>query len=101
MSYATILKNALDAVCVKTAAVVGTGIHIYSAAITDNRHFDGICEDLASGHPIRGILKAIVPFLLPYSVSFYARRNAKRESAAKISELEKRVDNAEGKMTRH
>lgn len=84
------LRSAWDYTCLKTSVVVGTGIHIYSSAINDN-HFNGIYQDFAEGHPVRGTLKATVPFVLPYAVSFYARKKAQKEAKSKINELEKRI----------
>jgi len=84
------LKSMLDYACLKTAAVVGTGIHLYSVAI-NNDHFRSIANDFSEGHWVRGSLKASVPFLLPYAVSLYARKKAQRESAKKIEALESKV----------
>ena len=84
------LRSTWDYTCLKTSAVVGTGIHIYSFAI-NNKHFDGIYQDFAEGHLVKGTLKVAVPFVLPYAVSFYARKKAQKESKIKINELERRI----------
>jgi hypothetical protein len=55
--------------------------------------------DFVAGHPIRGTLKATIPFILPYGVSFYARRKAKKESMKKISELECKIKELQNSST--
>ncbi|MFA5797096.1 MAG: hypothetical protein WC916_03625 [Candidatus Woesearchaeota archaeon] len=85
------IKNLYDTSCLKIAGVVGTGIHLYSAAI-NSQHFEGIYQDFATGHLIGGTLKATVPFILPYCVSFYARRKAQKEFTKKISDLENKIE---------
>jgi len=44
----TNLRWIYDTQCVKTAGVVGIGIHLYSSAINNN-HFQGISEDFTNG----------------------------------------------------
>jgi hypothetical protein len=80
----------IDSICMKTSVVVGTGIHVYSFGI-NNYHFNGIYQDFVEGHPIRGTLKVIVPFVLPYVVSLYSRKKAQKESKEKINQLERRI----------
>ncbi len=83
-------RELVDYACMKTSAVVGTGIHVYSLAINNN-HFNGIYQDFVEGHPVRGTLKVIVPYILPYVVSFYARKKAQKESKEKINQLERKI----------
>ena len=88
------MRELYDYECVKIAGVVGTGIHVYSTAI-NSEHLQSIYEDFANGQYIRGTLKAAVPFLLPYGVSFYARKKAKREVQERISTLESKIKQLE------
>ena len=90
------IKSAWDYNCLKLAGVVGTGIHLYSLAI-NTKHFEGIYQDFAEGRVLRGTLKAVVPYILPYAVSFYARRKAKKETAEKIKLLEDKINELEKK----
>lgn len=89
-SYQGELKGWYDTQCMKIAGVVGTGIHLYSSAI-NNDHFQGIYQDLTEGQYFKGSLKVIVPLLLPYCVSLYARNKAKKEVQGKINELEEKI----------
>ena len=88
------LRALYDYQCVKIAGIVGTGIHFYSTAI-NNEHFQGIYDDFANGQYVRGTLKAAVPFLLPYGVSLYSRKKAKREVQGKINDLELKIKQLE------
>ena len=88
------MREIYDYECVKIAGVVGTGIHLYSTAI-NSEHLQGIYEDFANGQYIRGTLKSVVPFLLPYGVSFYTRKRAKREVRERISALESKIKQLE------
>lgn len=88
------LKNLYESQCLKIAGVVGTGIHLYSQAVNNN-HFQEIYEDFANGNYIRGTLKTAVPLLLPYFVSLYARKKAKREMKEKIRGLENKINQLE------
>lgn len=84
------LGELYDYQCAKIAGLVGTGIHLYSTAIND-KHFQSIYEDFTNEQYIRGTLKATVPFLLPYCVSLYSRKKAKREVQEKINDLELKI----------
>ena len=84
------LRGLYDSQCVKLAGIVGTGIHLYSLAI-NNSHFKGIYDDFTNGEYLKGALKATVPILLPYCVSLYSRKKAKREVQEKIKGLEQTI----------
>ncbi|MFA6073283.1 MAG: hypothetical protein WC758_04180 [Candidatus Woesearchaeota archaeon] len=84
MNYNNLTK-VYDSACLKTAGVVGTGIHLYSVMLSAS-HFQGILDDFSNGHYIQGTLKAVFPYVLPYAVSLYSRREAKRSLVKKISE---------------
>ena len=79
----------VDYVCLKTA-----GIHLYSLAL-NHEHFNQICQDFTEGKYFQSGLKVLVPFVLPYGVSFYARRKAQKESREKIKDLERRIKELE------
>jgi len=85
------IKSLLNKSCAKISGIVGTGIHLYSTAINNN-HFQDIYDDFANERYLSGILKAVVPFALPYAVSFYARKKAKKESEGRINELERKIE---------
>lgn len=91
------IQKLYDSQCVKIAGVVGTGIHLYSQAINNN-HFEGIYEDFANGEYVRGTLKAVVPILLPYAVSYYSRKKAQKEVKGKISALENKIKELGGNI---
>lgn len=84
------MKKLYESSCAKISGVVGTGIHLYTTAI-NNYHLQGIYEDFANERYVSGALKAIVPYTLPYAVSFYTKQKVKKESQGKINELEKTI----------
>jgi len=85
-----------DKSCMKISGVVGIGIHLYSTIINTG-HFQGIYDDFINERYVVGTLKTIIPYVLPYSVSFYARKKAKKEVQEKIGELEKTILNLKNK----
>jgi hypothetical protein len=84
------LRKLYESSCAKISGVVGTGIHLYTTALNPD-HFQDIYNDFANERYISGALKAVVPYALPYAVSFYARKKAKKESQGKINELERTI----------
>lgn len=94
MKYLTKLKKIYSTQSIKIAGVVGTGIHLYSTAI-NNKHFQDIYEDFANERYISGTLKSTVPFILPYVVSFYAAKKAKKETQKRMNELEFKIKDME------
>lgn len=89
MTYGTVTKL-YDTACLKTAGVVGTGIHLYSL-ILNNQHFQGIVDDFSNHKYLQGTLKVAFPLILPYAVSLYSRRKAQKEVQGKISKLEEKI----------
>jgi len=79
--------------CANISLVVGSGIHLYTFVLNNQNHFQNIYDDFTNERYILGTLKALVPYALPYAVSFYARKKAKRESQGKINELENIIQN--------
>lgn len=88
------VNKLLDYVCLKVAGVVGVGIHLYSITL-NNEHFNQMYQDFVERRYIQGSLKAFVPFILPYGVSYYSRRKAQKESREKIKDLERRIKELE------
>jgi len=84
----------IDAQCATIASVVGTGVHAYSQWVNDE-HVQVICDDFANERYFDGVAKATIPYLLPYFVSFYARRKAQKEAQGKINNLEEKIEQLE------
>jgi hypothetical protein len=89
MMYEKILKL-YDSTCLKTAGILGTGIHLYSTLL-NNQHINGILDDFSNERYGQGILKAAFPYVLPYAVSLYSRRRAQKEVQGKINDLESQI----------
>jgi hypothetical protein len=80
------LQNIINTACLKTAGIVGTGIHGYSY-LRNPAHFRQIIDDFSEGTPqgcLRGGLSVIFPYALPYAVSLYSRRKVQKEMRAAV-----------------
>ena len=93
----TKLKELCSTQSAKISGVVGTGIHLYSTAL-NNEHFQNIVEDFANERYTAGVLKAVVPYALPYAVSLYVRKKAIKEAQGKISELRGKISDLEQRL---
>lgn len=88
-------NNVMDYGCLKTAGIVGTGIHLYTS-LSNNQHISGIVEDVSRGIYGQAIAKILVPYALPYCVSLFAKRKAQNESRTKIAQLERTITELKG-----
>ncbi len=87
----------IDSACFITAGLVGMGLHL-QYAFFNNEYLKGIFENFTSGRflqdgYVEGASKILIPFILPYGVSYFSRRSVRKKSEAEIKRLKEEIRN--------